>query len=130
MKIECPENMGSESAKELQRREHAETPHEKEEGSQASATSAEPSLSAHETSGATFSPIACSQPSCNSTSSSLHCSEVDIRLCTMAVAGHMPDNATLSSMETPKAAEARLPAMGKCYCHRSSGLHTHHGCPC
>ena len=33
------------------------------------------------------------------------------------VAGHFADNAMLSSMETPQAAVARLPAMGKCFCH-------------
>ena len=39
-------------------------------------------------------------------------------MCAMAVAGQTPDNAMMSSMETPKAAEARLPAIGKCCCHR------------
>ena len=65
--------MVSDFAQKLKNGEQAATPLEKEEGSQASTTSAEPSLSAHETSGATLSPIARSQPLCVATPSLHYC---------------------------------------------------------
>ena len=69
IKIHCQEFMGSDCATKLQHGEQAATPPENEEGSQASTTSAEPSLSAQDTSGATFPPIGCSQALCIATSS-------------------------------------------------------------
>lgn len=62
LQIDCQELMGLDFAKKLTPRKRAATPLEKEEGSQASTTSAEPSLSAHETSGITLALKACSQP--------------------------------------------------------------------
>lgn len=61
IQIDCQELMGPEFAKKLRPRKRAATPHETEEGSQASTTSAEPSLSAHETSGITLATNAGSQ---------------------------------------------------------------------
>ena len=64
VQIDCQELMGLDFPNKLRPRKRAASPLEKEEGSQASTTSAEPSLSAHETSGITLASNACSQPSC------------------------------------------------------------------
>lgn len=66
IQIDCQELMGLDFAKKLKPRKRAASPHETEEGSQASTTSAEPSLSAHETSGIKLavSLWECSQPAC------------------------------------------------------------------
>ena len=71
LQIICQEPTGPEVAKKLHQEDEAATPHEKEEGSQASTTSAEPSLSAPELSGIALAPSACSQLLCTAVSTTL-----------------------------------------------------------